>query len=665
MTALKNMKIRSKLILGFGLLLFVTAAIAVVGAISLFRVDRDYNYVLEFPNARYSDMRQLEVGLMDLRRIITMAAFLTGDPAAISGVERDLDDARAVMRTTIDRFNQNVIDDPTFDDTTRRERQRQTGELESLIFDYLENIANPIVYAARQGNLYRVMEIIPMATSYNNEIDAQFYVLFNNIAEIVEQTGAETVAMSRRTLFILLGLSLGGLAIGIVIALIISSMITKPIKNVLVALGDVAAGNLNVNINKSNITRDETGQLTQNVLRLVDVIQNISREVHAMIDAATIKGDLHFHIDAEKYNGDWREITEGLNHIAEAVDRPIVEIREAMIALDEGNFDTFITGDYTGDFLSIKNSVNTTIKDMAEYIHDIEACLNAVAEGNLTRYTSKDIRWVGEYATISQSIDQIIKRLHDIMSEISVASSHVLTGASQISTSATDLAVGAQEQAATVEELSTSIDLINQQTQQNAENASQANVLSVKSTENAREGNEAMSQMLLAMTKINESSNSISKVIETIQGITFQTNLLSLNAAVEAARAGEQGRGFGVVAEEVRSLATRSKDATMETTDLIHESLIHVGAGSHLAQITSESLSVMVDDANSILEIIKGISIASKEQADAIAQISIGITQISEVVQNNSAVSEETATASEELNAQAEILQQLVSFFRL
>jgi len=171
--------------------------------------------------------------------------------------------------------------------------------------------------------------------------------------------------------------------------------------------------------------------------------------------------------------------------------------------------------------------------------------------------------------------------------------------------------------------------------------------------------------MLMAMVQIKESSKGISKIIKVIQDIAFQTNLLSLNAAVEAAHAGQYGKGFGVVAEEIRSLAARSQQSSVETTALIEDSISRVESGANIAESTSQSLDTIVESASDVLEIINNISSASKDQAEAIAQFSNGLETISQVVQSNSTISVETATASEELSSQAELLQQLVAFFRL
>jgi len=309
---------------------------------------------------------------------------------------------------------------------------------------------------------------------------------------------------------------------------------------------------------------------------------------------------------------------------------------------------------------SVVDKATSTIKS---YVDEINTALAAIAKGDLTVNISRN--YMGDFVAIKDSINNISRSLNKTISEIESASSQVLSGAKQISISAADLANGAQEQASSVEELHATIDTISVQTKQNAENASHASGLSNKSTENAREGNEAMKQMLDAMMQIKDSSRSISDIIKVIQDIAFQTNLLSLNASVEAARAGEHGKGFSVVADEVRNLATRSQQSATETTDLIEQSINRVESGASIADSTSKSLEIIVQNATEVMQIISNISNASTEQAEGIEQIGTGLEQISRVVQSNSAVSEETAAASEELSSQAELLQQLVAYFKL
>jgi len=414
---------------------------------------------------------------------------------------------------------------------------------------------------------------------------------------------------------------------------------------------------------------------TQAIHAVLENLKGVNAEVNAMIES-TVRGDLTFKTDEEKYTGDWRDIMVGLNDILQAIDKPTQAYKVAFELMANGEFDMNVLdkkliafgletdiANYNGVFKDVVAAAEVMMSNTDSYIKELDEVLSQMASGNLRTNIGRN--YVGSFDNIKRSVNHISTTLHKTISEISIAAEQVLAGASQISLSATDLANGAQQQASSVEELNATVTLINKQTRQNAESATVANELSHNSATNAQEGNNAMKQTVEAMGHIKDASNNISKIIKKIQDIAFQTNLLALNASVEAARAGEHGRGFAVVAEEVRTLAGRTEEAADETTALILDSINRVETGANIASATSKSLDDIVRSSGDVSEIINNISTSSQEQAEAIEQITEGLVEISKITQGNSAVSQETAAATEELSSQAEVLQQLVAYFKL
>lgn len=224
---------------------------------------------------------------------------------------------------------------------------------------------------------------------------------------------------------------------------------------------------------------------------------------------------------------------------------------------------------------------------------------------------------------------------------------------------------GAVEQASSVEALAARINEISNQIKDTADRAQEVRGQTHNAGEDIAVCNQQMQELMNAMEKIQSSSEEIGKIIKTIEDIAFQTNILALNAAVEAARAGTAGKGFAVVAEEVRNLASKSAEASQNTSMLITHSTEAVQTGTEIAKQTANALLRVIENIQSMVGSIDQISSVTNEQSEAVLQVNEGISQISTVVQSNSATAEEGAAASQELSAEAINLKQLVEQFTL
>lgn len=353
--------------------------------------------------------------------------------------------------------------------------------------------------------------------------------------------------------------------------------------------------------------------------------------------------------------------------LGNSIGTPIHQCAERLALLAEGDLHTPVPEVTTKDeTLVLAEATRMIVEAQAAIIGDLDYVLEAMAEGDFTvKSKIGDAAYVGEYKSLILSARDMKLKMSDALNRIKEGAAQVSLGATQLTDGAQNLAEGATDQAGSIEELTATITDVTGQVEENAKTSQGAASVALDVVARAQASSEEMSLMTAAMERITATSQEIGNIIGEIEEIASQTNLLSLNAAIEAARAGDAGRGFAVVADQIRKLAEDSARSAVNTKKLIESSLAEVEQGNQITERTTQVMQEVIDGLNQLAQGAEASSKNSIQQAEMMEQLELGVEQISEVVQGNSAIAEEVAATSEELSAQAISLDNMVGQFRL
>jgi methyl-accepting chemotaxis protein len=289
--------------------------------------------------------------------------------------------------------------------------------------------------------------------------------------------------------------------------------------------------------------------------------------------------------------------------------------------------------------------------------------IKALAQGDLT--TPQSVWGRDEIGYSLNRLFESIQSLKGTLSAIQVNAEAVSLSSREIAAGNHDLSARTEKNASALEQTSAGMDQLNELVERNLNSVREAERLMARLSEAAEASGQNVAAAVQRMGAIQSKSKQISEIVGMIDGISFQTNILALNASVEAARAGEAGRGFAVVAQEVRNLAQRAAEAAKQINTIVGANTQEIEAGTRQVNAAGETVQEMVDSVRKTSVVIQDITRASGEQSTGVSEMTGAVRELTQSQQANAALVEEIAASASQLQHSGEALRDAAAVFKL
>jgi methyl-accepting chemotaxis protein len=616
---LSNLKIRSRLIVGFGT---VVLFLVLVGAVSLKNLAAQRDLLTEFSDHSFTvtnAIRDVQLQIVKMHRSMKDIVLYADDRQEMETGLRDIDASEQIMYQELA-----VARDRFLGDKSKIDRIRDMMELWKPV-------------RARSVELVR-QKRVPEAIAYHREyarqmvsnIDSEVNEVLKFSTDKAQSFLKESQVTERWTFAIMALLVAAAALLAAGTALVITASIVRPLKSAVEAADRLAGGDLSVEIGSEN--RDEIGQLLRAMGKMVRRLRRMGENANR-IALGDLEVEVVPHSERDVFGIAMQNMVASLKRLAASADR-------------------IAAGDLTLEVLP------ASPKDQL---------------GN-------------SFAAMARNLRELNLEIREVVGVLASSAAEIMTTVSELASSSAQTAASISETNATVQEVRQTTDLTSQKSRQVYESAHksvQVTKTGSASVEEALSGmrgiDERMGFIAGRIVNLSEQSQAIGDIIATVNDLAEQSNLLAVNAAIEAAKAGEHGKGFAVVAQEVKNLATQSKQATAQVRSILgviqkattaavlatEQGSKAVEAGVKQSSEAGEAFGLLAGSIEEFSNATLQIVTSTQEQAIGMDQIAIAIQSINQASGQNVEGSRQIEAAARNLYELNQKLQQLVSRYRV
>lgn len=656
-----DLETRMKLFCGFGAMLLLLFAVLLVAYNGISTIRNSQNVLFK---ENFLEVRELAEFRVDQNRTRAqlLEMMMINDREKQRNLERDIRSQASRVDSSMKRIAEVLKGHP--------EEMKKLDEMQMLIKAYRKTREEQIqlIYKGRGE------EAINLASGTQEENYERIRLLAQEIEEIALSEAADKIAQTERKaqeltlIFVVIGFF--GILMGTGVTVFLSDSIAKPLDKITAAAGKIAKGELNNELVDEE-REDEVGSLQKSFILMNHYLKDIA-EISQQIAGGNLEVRVEPKGEADLLGNAYSEMLSYLQRMAEVSEQ-----------ISRGDLSVSIAP------LSEKDMLGNAYAAMLRYLREMATLSGRIAAGDLSvtiePISAKDMLG-NAYAEMVRNLRQISLEIRDGVNILASATTEIQVAMTQVASSMTETASSVAETTATVEEVRQTVQLSVEKSKGVSESAQKATVI-------ARQGNEAVKETLLninnvrvlmksvveSIVRLSEQTQTIGEIIATVNDLAQQSNLLAVNAAIEASKAGEQGRGFTVVAQEIKSLAEQSKQATEQIKNILDDiqkaTRVSVLAAEQVSSAVEGGVKQADESGESIRHLADGIaesaqtaiqiSASSQQQLAGMEQVAQAMESIKQAARQNLSGTKQAENAAQNLNELGQKLKRIVDVYRV
>jgi methyl-accepting chemotaxis protein len=612
---LRNIRIRTRLLTGFGLVVLFLVAVGIVSLNNLAEQRKILADFYQHPFTVTNSIREVQAQVLRMHRGVKDAVLYYGNRQELETIVKGIDESEKTAYSELAAARERFLGD-----------KAKIDRIKELLDEWKPIRAKTIALLRQNKVQEAIAQHKTFARDQVTQIDGTIDEVLKFAVAKADSYIKEAEHNQQLTLVFTSVLIIASILLAVVTALLITASIVNPLRSAVEAAERLATGDLSTEMQSD--AKDETGQLLRSMGQMILSLRRMGGTANRIA-----KGDL----DVEVVPNSERDV------------------------------------------------FGVAMKNMVESLKRMAATADRIAAGNLavevTPASGKD-RLGNSFATMAGNLRELNTEIREMVNLLATSAGEIMTTVSEFASSSSETASAISETNATVQEVRQTTDLTSlkakhvYETAQKAVNVARAGMKSVDDSISGMHGiQERMGFIAERIVNLSEQSQAIGDIIATVNDLAEQSNLLAVNAAIEAAKAGEHGKGFAVVAQEVKNLATQSKQATAQVRGILgdiqkattaavlatEQGSKSVEAGMKQSSEAGEAIRLLSasieESSNSTLQIVT----STQEQAIGMDQIATAIQSINQASNQNVEGSRQIETATRSIYDMNQKLKQLVS----